>query len=86
VQFVGEVKSDYSQVGALKRAWLDEHDGMALDEVLPGTEFVNEGGTCYLVETMQKVSLQIISQSIAKECLLSDLKLLHGIRVPPRSP
>lgn len=79
-QFFGEVRSDYHQVEALKRAWLDRHDGKALDQVLRGTEFVNERGTCYLVETVQRASLQTISRLIAKEYLLSDLKLLHGIR------
>lgn len=79
-QFFREVKSEYNHVEALKRAWLERHDGISLDQVLPGTEFVNEGGACYLVKTVQRASLRIISRPIAKEYLLSDLKLLHGIR------
>ena len=79
-QFYSEVKNDYAEVWALKRVWLEEHDGMALDEALPGIELVNERGACYLIETVEKASLQTVPRPIAKECLLSDLKLLHGVR------
>jgi len=79
-QFYSEFKNDYAEVGALKRAWLEEHDGMALDEALPGIELVNERGTCYHIETVEEASLQTIPRPIAQECLLSDLKLLHGVR------
>ena len=72
--------SDYAQALALKRELIEKHDGKALEEVIPGAELVNEFGTCYLVETEQPVSIRTIPQEKAKESLLADFKLLHGVR------
>ena len=46
----------------------------------PGTELVTERGTCYRVETEERVSIHTIPQKQAKESLLADFKLLHGVR------
>jgi uncharacterized protein YprB with RNaseH-like and TPR domain len=48
--------------------------------VTPGTELVTERGTCYRVETEERVSIHTIPQKQAKESLLADFKLLHGVR------
>ncbi len=72
--------SGYAQAFALKRALIEKHDGKALEEVTPGTELVTERGTCYRVETEEGVSIRTIPPKRAKESLLTDFKLLHGVR------
>jgi len=72
--------SDYAQALTLKRALIEKHDGKSLEEVTPGTELVTERGTCYRVETEERVSIHTIPQKQAKESLLADFKLLHGVR------
>lgn len=79
-QFDIGINRDHAEIALLKRAWLEEHAGKSLDEALLGIEIATELGSCYLVETVERPSLQTISRPIAKEYLLSDLKLLHGIR------
>ena len=73
-------QNDFAQALALKRALIKEHEGHVLEEILPGSEVVNERGTCYRTETAESVSLQTITSKRAKERLLSDFKLLHGVR------
>jgi len=72
--------SDYAQALALKRALIEKHDGKALEEVTPGAELVTERGTCYRVKTEEALSINTISPNRAKENLLADFKLLHGVR------
>lgn len=72
--------SDYAQALALKRALIEKHDGKALEEVTPGTELVTDRGTCYRVETEERVSIHTIPPKRAKESILADFKLLHGVR------
>ncbi|MEI7826716.1 MAG: ribonuclease H-like domain-containing protein [Euryarchaeota archaeon] len=59
---------------------MKEHEGDVLEEMIPGSELLNERGTCFRIETAEKVSLHTIPSKKAKESLLSDLKLLHGVR------
>jgi uncharacterized protein len=73
-------QNDYTQALALKRALMKEHQGDVLEDIIPGSEVVNERGTCYRIETAESVSLQTIPSKRAKERLLSDFKLLHGVR------
>jgi uncharacterized protein YprB with RNaseH-like and TPR domain len=73
-------QNDYAQALALKHALIQAHEGDVLEETIPGTELINEGGTCYEIETAEDISLQTINPKIAKERLLSDFKLLHGVR------
>jgi uncharacterized protein len=70
----------YTQALELKRALIKAHEGDVLEETLPGSELVNERGTCYLIETAERVRLQTIRANKAKESLISDFKLLHGVR------
>ncbi len=72
--------SDYAQALTLKRALIEKHDGKSLEEVTPGTELVTERGTCYRVQTEARVGIHTIPPKQAKERLLSDFKLLPGIR------
>jgi len=78
--FYSQGQDDYTQALALKRALMKEHEGNVLEEMIPGSELVNERGTCFRIETAEKVSLHTIPSKKAKESLLSDLKLLHGVR------
>jgi len=78
--FYTQGQNDYSQALELKRALIKEHEGHVLEEILPGSELVNERGTCYRIETVEKVRLQTIRSNKAKESLISDFKLLHGVR------
>jgi Predicted exonuclease len=78
--FYAQGQDDYAQALALKRALIEEHEGDVLEEIIPGSELVNERGTCYRIETVEKVILKTIPSKRAKESLLSDFKLLHGVR------
>jgi uncharacterized protein YprB with RNaseH-like and TPR domain len=78
--FYAESQHDYAEALSLKLALIKEHEGHVLEEILPGSEVVNERGTCYQTETAESVSLQTIPSKRAKERLLSDFKLLHGVR------
>ena len=78
--FYAKDHDDYAQALALKRALIEKHDGKALEEVTPGTELVTERGTCYRVDTEERVRIHTIPQKRAEESLLADFKLLHGVR------
>ncbi|MGZ4853421.1 MAG: ribonuclease H-like domain-containing protein [Halobacteriota archaeon] len=78
--FYASGHSDYAQALALKRALIAKHDGKALEELIPGAELVTERGTCYRVQTEASVGIHTIPQKQVKENLLSDFKLLNGIR------
>jgi len=78
--FYAKAHNDYVQARALKRALLEKHYGKALEEVAHGTELVTEHGTCYRIETEERVSVQTIPQERAEESLLAELKLLNGVR------
>ena len=78
--FYAQGQNDFAQALALKRALIKEHEGDVLEEMIPGSELVNERGTCYRIETVERVSLQTIPSKRAKESLLSDFKLLNGVR------
>jgi len=78
--FYANGHEDYAHALALKRTLIEAHEGDVLEETIPGCELVNERGTCYRIETIEKANLQTIKSKRAKESLLSDFKLLHGVR------
>ena len=78
--FYTQGQNDYTQALELKRALIKEHEGDVLEEIIPGSELVNERGTCYRIESLEKVRLQTICSNKAKESLISDFKLLFGVR------
>src|SRR5674536_74683 len=47
--FYAQGQDDYAQALALKRALIEEHEGDVLEEIIPGSELVNERGTCYRI-------------------------------------
>ncbi len=73
-------RSEYTQAQGLKRALLDTYQGVGLEEAIGGEELVNEHGTCYHIETIERAHLSTISAQQAEDRLLADLKILHGIR------
>jgi hypothetical protein len=65
--FYTQGQNDYTQALELKRTLIKEHEGDVLEELLPGSELVNERGTCYRIETVEKVRVQTIRSNKAKE-------------------
>ena len=69
----------YVEAQRLERRLLKEYRGKSLEDVIPGEELETEKGTCYLIRGEEKIDLKTIDPKKAREEILSDLKLIHGI-------
>ncbi|MBI5680762.1 MAG: ribonuclease H-like domain-containing protein [Methanobacterium sp.] len=70
---------EYENAIKLKEKLLKNHQEMALEDIITGKEINTEKGTCYSIENKSKLKLNKIDSRLAKERILSDLKLLNGI-------
>lgn len=70
---------EYENALKLKKKLLSDHEGMALEDLIEGKEVVTDKGTCYSIENQSNFKLKTLSPYIAREKILSDLKLLSGI-------
>ena len=70
---------EYENVLKLKEKLLNDHEGIALEELIEGKEAITKRGTCYGIENNSKLELKTLSLHKAREKILSDLKLLSGI-------
>ena len=73
------LNQEYSRVHKLKQELLEECAGKHLEDVIAGEEYKTQAGTCYRIETREKLMLHGLNADNARERLLSDLKLLYGI-------
>jgi uncharacterized protein YprB with RNaseH-like and TPR domain len=70
---------EYENAIKLKGKLLNDHEGIALDDLIAGTEITTDSGTCYSIENRSKLKLNTLNPDKAREKILSDLKLLSGI-------
>jgi uncharacterized protein YprB with RNaseH-like and TPR domain len=72
-------RSDYIRAAALKERLLGKWEGATLEEAIPGVEVDTVLGSCYRVQTTERVALPAPDNSLLRETLLGDLKLIFGI-------
>jgi len=70
---------EYQRAEKLKRRLLKKHKGETLEDVVEGDELKTKKGTCYYIESQSKIKLNIINRELARNRILSDLKLIYGI-------
>jgi len=70
---------EYENALKLKEKLLRDHEGIVLDDLIHGKEITTDSGTCYSIENRSKLKLNMLNPDIAREKILSDLKLLSGI-------
>ena len=64
----------------LKQRLLKKYKGKKIEDIIEGKEFKTEKGICYHIENQEKISLRTINPEHARKKILSDLKLICGIR------
>jgi hypothetical protein len=70
---------EYKKAQRLKRQMLKKYKYKRLEDVIDGYELKTKKGTCYCIKTQSKIRLSTISPQIARNRILSDLKLIYGI-------
>lgn len=70
---------EYENAIKLKQKLMTDHEGTALDDLIPGKEIDTDSGTCYSIENRSELKLTTLHPDKAREKILSDLKLLSGI-------
>jgi uncharacterized protein YprB with RNaseH-like and TPR domain len=73
------LNQDYRKFQELKKELLKEYAGKNLEDVIAGEEYKTQAGTCYRIETCEKLMLHRLNADNARERILSNLKLLYGI-------
>lgn len=71
---------EYQEAEKLKQRLLEEYKGKKLEDVIAGNEFKTKKGVCYHIENQDEISLKTINSEQARKKILSDLKLIYGIR------
>jgi len=70
----------YLEAQELKKQLLEKYEGQKVEDVLNGEEHITEMGPCYCLSDQDEVDLQKPDPDEMKGKLLSDLKLIFGIR------
>jgi len=78
--FFGVDYREYQEAQKLKHRLMKKYKGKALNDVIAGEEFNTKKGTCYHIENQDKINLKIINPYNAREKILSDFKLIYGVR------
>jgi len=74
------VSSEYDTARQNLADLLARYDGWSIDQVFSGgREEVNEGGTCYLLESHEPFNCPPFDRDRYQEAVLGDLTLVHGI-------
>jgi uncharacterized protein YprB with RNaseH-like and TPR domain len=71
--------SEYDRARGFLDTLLDRYDGVAFGNLFRGREIVNEGGTCFALESHQELSFPSLDSDQLRTRLLGDLTLVHGI-------
>ena len=72
--------SEYNGARRYLRGLLAQYDGCSFDRVFcTGREQVNDGGTCYLLESRESMSCPVFDHDRFQAAILGDLTLIHGI-------
>jgi len=70
----------YLKAQELKKQLLEKYEGQNVEDVLNGEEHITEMGPCYCLSDQDEVDLKKPDPDEMKGRLLSDLKLIFGIR------
>lgn len=70
---------EYDRARRLKSRLLRTFRYTRLEEAVPGEELRTEKGTCYHIRTEETLPFRMIRREQAREKIVSDLKLIHGI-------
>ena len=73
--------SEYNEARQHLASLLLEYEGCGIDSVFGGSECINEGGTCYLLETHESLNCPAIDPDRYMQEILGNLTLVHGIGV-----
>ncbi len=63
----------------MQRALLAEYEGCTVEEVFDGHEIETAQGTCYAVETSEKMKIARPDISVLSDTIMQELRLIHGI-------
>jgi uncharacterized protein YprB with RNaseH-like and TPR domain len=59
---------------------MKKYEGKKLEDVIEGEELKTPKGVCYHIRSQEKINLKVINPDHARKKILSDLKLIYGIR------
>lgn len=76
----GVAYQEYKEAHKLKQRLMKKYEGKMLEDVIRGEELKTKNGICYHIENQDKINLKIINPYNAIEKILSDFKLIYGIR------
>ncbi len=77
--FSGVGYQEYQGAQELKQMLLKKHVGKTIEKIIPGNELKTKKGICYQIKNQNRINLKTINPDKAREKILSDLKLIHGI-------
>ncbi len=72
-------RSDYTRAAALKEKLLGKWCGATLGEAIPGDEVDTAWGSCYRVQSIERIDMPAPDNGLLRKTLLGDLKLIFGI-------
>lgn len=70
---------NFFEANYLKQELLQKYQDATLEDILPGTVCQNEYGTCYKIESQEKIGVTRVNQEDAYQKILEDLTLVRGI-------
>jgi len=71
--------SEYDRARARLAELVDRYAGTAFDNLFPGQEIENDGGTCFVLEHRNPVSVPSVDIDRFKKDLMNDLTLVLGV-------
>lgn len=71
--------SEYEQARHHLGTLVDRYQGTAVEELFPGREIVNDGGSCFALEHRQEISVPAFDTDQYRSDLMYDLTLVHGV-------
>jgi hypothetical protein len=71
---------EYEEAKKLKQRLLEKYKGKKIEDVIEGEELKTPKGVCYHIESQDIINLKVINPEHARKKILSDLKLIYGIR------
>lgn len=73
------LSSEYNEARRFLDSLLTRYQGMSFNSVFPGTEEVNEGGTCFVQKSRHALSYCPVDTLRFRDGISTDLTLVHGI-------
>lgn len=70
---------EYENAYILKQRLLLDNEGKNLEDIIKGKEIETSKGYCYSIKNSSPLNFNILGTQVAREKLISDLKILNGI-------